>query len=93
MATNFDIEALNDKELIEQLKASLYRYSNHQDWIIEFEEIKNSSFVPESQDSKQKEKVVAKREGIKNKAIKDQALKDVLSVFEGSKVQKVSVLE
>lgn len=92
-ATNFDMESLKDKELFEQLESSLCRYSGEQRWDIKFEEVKDATSVPNSEHTKERVKKEAKREVIKNKAIKGQALKDVLSVFEGSKVQKVSILE
>ena len=92
-AVEFDLSALNDPDMLSQLKNSLVSYSEHAVWDLQLIKLESVNVAPGSEVEKEREETKKRRQKIAKEAVDDPALKDVLAAFEGAQVEKVSILK
>ena len=107
-AVEFDLSALRDAELLSQLKSALTTYGSDnevsdnevsdndgsvQNWDVQLVMLDSGANAPGSEVEKEQEQTKKRRQQIAKDAKEDPVLKEVLSTFEGSHVEKVSILK
>lgn len=86
----FDIQALGKPDARENLEQCLFSYSGHDGWAIELSE---AAETKDSLVSQEEEKKKAMFKQVEREAREDPLVKQALTTFEGSQVEKVSILK